>query len=348
MLETLEAVYYSQQVPSSPHSLTVLGLVFDRIYFPGVYIPSSGFDPEQTNAEIKRIQNSGRPLDLEGAQLLECMSFALHKKHVEDFCIFTATGKDTFGLIEKETPEIARELASMIYGPPPPGFTPTIDSGHAKLMPGSKSEAIRYPGWLYYPANALVFAAKKRLPLINDNASLPVPGLGGASPKDNAKLLATILTIESIKLTLPELPVLMPEELAEFRAETREAVKPFRRAILKLAKELNAEIHSDAKLADVQASARFLAETSVVPAMEDLRGAINSSGKPWHKRAVKLVPALVGAFFGMPTSTVVAQALGAILGELYDWNDERREKEQRMKRGEFHFLLQMQEKLKTP
>jgi hypothetical protein len=45
-------------------------------------------------------------------------------------------------------------------------------------------------------------------------------------PKDNAKLLAAILAIESVKVALPRLKPLTPRELREFRAETAEHVKP--------------------------------------------------------------------------------------------------------------------------
>ena len=76
------------------------------------------------------------------------------------------------------------------------------------------------------------------IPLINDSA-LPVPGIP-TTPKDNAKLLATILAIESVKIALPRLKTLTPQELQEFRAETAGYVKPFRVAMLRLAKDLNA------------------------------------------------------------------------------------------------------------
>jgi signal transduction histidine kinase len=42
--DILEAVYYSHAVPRNPEVLTALGLIFDRIYFPGVYMPPPGFD----------------------------------------------------------------------------------------------------------------------------------------------------------------------------------------------------------------------------------------------------------------------------------------------------------------
>jgi hypothetical protein len=52
----LEAVYHPQQVPHSAEVLTLLGFVFDRAYFPGVYMPpDEGLDEQGLREEIKRI-----------------------------------------------------------------------------------------------------------------------------------------------------------------------------------------------------------------------------------------------------------------------------------------------------
>lgn len=48
-----EAVYYPNPVPDSLASLTILALVFDRLYFPGVYIPEAGVDLAATRSEIE-------------------------------------------------------------------------------------------------------------------------------------------------------------------------------------------------------------------------------------------------------------------------------------------------------
>ena len=53
---SLEAVYYATPIPSGLVSLTMLGIVFDRLHFPDVWLPESGYDPEATAAEAKRIE----------------------------------------------------------------------------------------------------------------------------------------------------------------------------------------------------------------------------------------------------------------------------------------------------
>jgi len=53
----LEAVYYPHVIPSGVESLTLMGLVFDRIHFPGVYIPKDGYDPKFRTPDLWRITN---------------------------------------------------------------------------------------------------------------------------------------------------------------------------------------------------------------------------------------------------------------------------------------------------
>jgi hypothetical protein len=50
----LEAVYYSAPIPRDLATLTVLGTVFDKVYFPGVYLPKDGFDEAALDREIER------------------------------------------------------------------------------------------------------------------------------------------------------------------------------------------------------------------------------------------------------------------------------------------------------
>lgn len=54
-LETpsLEVVYYPSPIPSGLAALTLMGLVFDKIHFPNVYLPTSGFDIEDAKREAE-------------------------------------------------------------------------------------------------------------------------------------------------------------------------------------------------------------------------------------------------------------------------------------------------------
>src|SRR6266446_2216321 len=87
-LETLEAVYYPAQVPSSLEALTLLGFLFDRVYFPGVYLPPPGsLDLPELDKEIRRIL-AFKFNDIETNQLLNCMMLAGKMEYISGFCIF--------------------------------------------------------------------------------------------------------------------------------------------------------------------------------------------------------------------------------------------------------------------
>jgi hypothetical protein len=44
----LEAIYLTAPIPRNAAVLTVLGAVFDTVYFPGVHMPKSGYDPKMS------------------------------------------------------------------------------------------------------------------------------------------------------------------------------------------------------------------------------------------------------------------------------------------------------------
>jgi hypothetical protein len=341
-LESFDAVYYAQQVPASSESLTILGLVFDHIIFPGVYLPTSEFDEEHLRREIERIRSLPMRMTIEDTQMLDCMRFSLDLKHVRDFCIFTGSAGCCGGM-ESEAQPLMMALEELVFGPPPPGFIPSLSMGFCKgFSDNVREHQVNGPSWLSYPANALVYAAKHGIPLVNDSR-LPVPGMPLPS-KDNAKLLATILAIESVKLALPKLRPLTPQELQGFRAETSQYVKPFRVAMLRLAKDLNAALESDMKLHDVQKQAQFLVETTVYPQLCELEAVLKDPGKPWYKRAIDLAraaPELATNFATMPKSIALAKALGAIANALADVRDEQLDRENRLARSGIYYLLKL-------
>jgi hypothetical protein len=55
-IERLECVSYATPIPRDRATLTVLSIVFDKIHFPGVYIPKGDYDPAALEAEIERLR----------------------------------------------------------------------------------------------------------------------------------------------------------------------------------------------------------------------------------------------------------------------------------------------------
>jgi hypothetical protein len=268
-MENFDAVYYASPFPTSSQSLTLLALVFDTIHFPGVYLPRNGLDKVETRKEIDRIRRLGIE-DIETSLLINAMEWALDADYLHQFCLFT--GRWGYpGILEEGAQQLALQLEELIYGPPPPNFSPVLTCGFAKALPGNTGAGVNAPSWITYPANALVYSINNSLVLLNDNPTFPMPALGDVRFKNNAKALATVLALQSVLFALPPLKPLSPQEIVEFRHETAQDVKPFRRAMLTLSKELNAAILSDCTVQELQEHAKFLVETTVAPALEELR-----------------------------------------------------------------------------
>ncbi|MBU0649167.1 hypothetical protein KJ969_03685 [Patescibacteria group bacterium] len=346
MTNDFNAVYYSQPVPASMASLTLLSLVFDKLFFPGVFIPEKGIDEKETQKEINRIKALGDK-SIEASQLIGCMTFALHNKYLKDFCIFTGQ-YGQIGILENGAKELTLELEKQIFGPPPPNFHPSPNLGFSKGLPGDKESSINGPSWISYPANSLIFSIKNALPLINDNPNLPIPALGQASPKNNAKLLSMILAIESVRIALPNLKPMLPRQIMEFRKQTKDYVKPFRLAMIKLSRDLNSAIDSEMTAEEIQAEAKFLVETTIYPRLDELKKFLHDPAKPWYKIAIdfsKNLPELVSGFTFLPQELVVAQILTKLAEALGQIRDAQRTKNQKLNRSGLYYLLKINKKI---
>jgi hypothetical protein len=342
----MDAVYYAAPAPTSLRALTLLGLVFDRLIFPDVHVPDGGIDVDATAKEFAHFRDLPGPKSVNDIHMLNLMFLAMNAEHLKDFCVFTGP-VGSLGPKEPGAKELTMELEQAIYGPPQKGFMPMPTEWFAKGLPpgGGQRASVNAPGWITYPANALLYANRNGYVLVNDNPTLPMPGIGGADVKANAKQLATLMALESVNLVLPNIRPLSLPELADFRAETKELVQPFRRAMLRLAKDLNAAILSDASLSDVKQQAKFIAETMVAPELEQLKADLERPNKPWYHWPVKLVtplPVIVGAFATMPTELAIAIALAKYTKVLADIRDSQLEHEGIGKRGGFHYLLRIE------
>ena len=323
IVPSLEAVYYGSPIPRGMASLTLLGLVFDRIHFPNVHLPSTGYDIDAVVTEAERIERLGLR-DYNSVLLVGALRALPHVGHLNEFCVFSGHPGQVFGGVDdKETGQLVKALDEEIFGPPKDGFIPMFEIGSHKGLPGGEA-TLDYPGVLHYPANALLYAAKKGIPLVNDNPSLPVPALGGVDAKHNAKLLASILALECVSFALPTVRPLSPEELVAARAELKPYLQPFRSAVLKLTKELNSAISQSADHEEIVKASRFLVETDVVPTLAELSNALHQPTKGWMGRGfefVKQVPELATAFATMPAELALAKALaatGAVFMDLHD------------------------------
>jgi hypothetical protein len=155
---SLEAIYLSAPIPRNLAVLTVLGAVFDKVYFPGVYLPKDGYDLAELDKEIKRIEDLPGPRRYSTDSLIGTLKFTKHAKALEGFCEFTRPREYELAKAEEPPHGLARKMYDAIY-PPRPGWEPMLESAHIKGIPGS-DETVIYPGDFHYLAGAVLRSAK--------------------------------------------------------------------------------------------------------------------------------------------------------------------------------------------
>jgi hypothetical protein len=338
----LEAVYYSAPVPRDLATLTVLGTVFDKVYFPGVYLPTGGFDQKALDKEILRIEEVHRQHPTRTENLSGILRFVRHAKALDGFCVFTADGASPF---QSDVPgKLVKDLYVAIHGPLKPGWEPDFQTNFHKGMPDGSKEHVTYPGDYHYLAGALLHSERTGVPLLNDMPGLPVPLLSEVGATNKAQFLSAMLAIECVKLALPTLPLLRPEDLMEFRADNTVLLRAFRRGMLKYAGDLNREAGKHSAQ-DLQAATKFFVDTEIVPALDELRNKMNAPARSWYKRAIDLgrvAPKLGPAFYTMNPGVIFASILSNYLPQFFTEVSAIGEKHETLKRSPLYYLLQLQ------
>lgn len=248
----MEGIYYSHIVPRDTAILTLLGLVFDKVHFPGAYLPATGFDVSHLDNEIVRLESL--PPDYDTAQLIGILKFLKHVPTLQGFCEFLPNTSGIFS-DNRFSGDAILQMHDTIYGRPRPDWTPMMSSGHTKALPGG-DECIAYRGEFHQLANAIYESARTGIPLVNDVPGLPMFS-DIASPVADANALAGLLSMLCMRLLLPELPVLLPADLMEFREESRNELRAFRRAMTSYAGGLNKAFDQQADAAYIERQARF-------------------------------------------------------------------------------------------
>jgi hypothetical protein len=338
----LEAVYLSAPIPRNLAVLTAMGAIFDKVYFPGVYLPKEGFDVGELDKEITRLK--ALPQDYDRQLLLGILGLTKHAKTLAGFCEFTADPDDVFGTKSEPPQQLVRAIYDAIHGPPREGFTPMFDSGHSKGLPGG-DETVNYPGNHHYLARAIIHSGKTGIPLLNDIPGLKLPGMLDAAPQDDAKLLAGILAVECTRIALPPTPLLRPEDIVEFREANAHLLRGFRRSMLRYAADLNSKI-KDITLEEFEAKTKFFIETQIIPSMDELNATMNDPARPWHKRAIdalKIIPQVGGAFLAGGGAAALTKAITATAAQFFVEVAAKGDKKEALKRSGLTYLLRLQQ-----
>lgn len=336
----LDAVYYSAPIPRTLSGLTALGFVFDRLHFPGVYLPKGDYDRKAWALEIDRIA-ALQSKQHDTRVLLACMRFASVAEKLEGFCCFGRARDDGLdaGLPDKAAVE---ELYQAVWGPPRDGFIPMFSSWHHKGVPNSE-EHLTYPGDYFYQAGAIKTAGELGFPIITDVPGMPVPGTGSQVTND-AQALAAFIALETMQVVLPELPLLRPEDLMEFREDNQAYLRGFRRAMLRYAGEWRGKL-AGASPEDIKRETEFLIKTEIVPALDELRQLAADPARPWHKRAVdgiRIVASVTGSCMTMRFDKAISQLVEALAPQFFQEVEAKGDKSQSLKRSDLYYLLRVQ------
>jgi hypothetical protein len=333
----LEAVYLSAPIPRNLAVLTAMGAIFDKVYFPGVYLPKEGFDVGELDKEIALPQN------YENQLLIEILGLTKHAKTLAGFCEFTGDSDDVF--CDKSPPprQLVQAIHDVIHGPPRKGVTLMFVSGHCKGLPGG-DETVNYPESHHYLARAIIHSGKTGIPLLNDIPGLTLPGMLDVAPHDDAKLLAGILAVECTRIALPPTPLLRPGDIMEFREANAHLLRGFRRSMLRYAADLNSKIKG-LTMEELEAKTRFFVETQIVPPMDELNATMNDPARPWYKRAVdglKITAQIGGAFFAGGPAAALTKAITATAGQFFVEVAAMGDKQEALKRSGLAYLLRLQ------
>lgn len=335
-IERLECVYYPGPVPANGAVLTALCLVFDKIHFPGVYLPRGDYDKERLRREIERLEALEQQ-SYDTRSLIDILRFLEFRIPLDGILMYPSRSGSIFGATkDDEAKKLVRTIHD-VHFPPRENFEPTFDSAHVKQLPDSE-EAVEYAGNFHYQAGAITYAAQHQLPLLDDGSGLALPFR--AQYKDNARSIATLLAVETMGLALPDLPVFTTQELVDFRMENANELRNFRASMLRYANELNAQISEDSSIEEVNRKARFLIDTDIMPSLHDLKRDLLNPNRPWYQRmadGVRIVSSvgvsvLTGGLFGQ----TAAEGFGNLLSsELVHSGDKR----ETAKRNGLYYLL---------
>jgi hypothetical protein len=303
-IERLECVFYSGPLPGDISALTAMCLVFDKVHFPNVYLPRGGYDTDSLNREISRLEGLS-PQDHDTAVLIGLLKYLDYWKPLEGIFVYPSAAGSIFGGKDDQRGKLMRMIYDANYAPRT-NFEPHFNSASVKGLPESE-ESLEYAPTFAYHAGAIIYASQMQLPLLDDGSGLQLPFR--AQYKDNAQSLSAMIALEAAALTLPDLPLLTPREIVEFRMENTKELHAYRSAMLRYANVLNSRLDENATDEDVAKKIGFLVETEIKPALHDLNRDLVNPNRPWYKRMSDVGKIAASVTMGVMTAGLAGQTV---------------------------------------
>lgn len=270
----MKIIYYPFPVPVNRYTISILGILFDKVLLPGVYLPSKTLNKRDLKKEAERlISIQKRSPESHGQIMIALVKFL--EEYQELIGIFEGTIKTPGGnLLEPESMDLAKGLEKTIFGEPPKGFTPTITHG---IYFGVQGASVNSPDWLTYPANAYVSALKEGIPLFTDKEDFPTPRiLPHNSSVDN---LISYLALSTLSMNLPRIRPLKAEEILEIREKMKGDIENFKAAMAEYADKFRQLVGENPSLNKLQKEADYITKAIIQPKLRDLTKKLETPGE---------------------------------------------------------------------
>lgn len=270
----MEIIYYPYPVPLNRYTISVLGILFDRVYLPGVYLPPTNIDLHDLENEDKRLTEiqKNHP-ETYGRIMIALVRFLKDYQDLKG--IFVGTVKQNGGeLLEKESMDFAKHLEQAIYGIPPKGFTPLINQG---VYFGVGGGDINSPDWITYPANAYVYSLKTKTPLFTDNLDFPFPER--VEHHSDVEALSSYLAMSTLTINLPRIKPLSANRIIEVRTKMKDDIAAFKSTMVEYVDRFRQLTGNNPSLAKLQKEADYIAQSVIQPKVNELIRRLETPGE---------------------------------------------------------------------
>ena len=160
------------------------------------------------------------------------------------------------------------------------------------------------------------------IPILKEKGYVPIVGKYhpyhlqvGKLDEFSSKQMAALLAMQSVQMVFPQTKAVHPDVILEARGRLSDQLPPFWSAMLKISVELKKRLQTKTKLKEVFLESQELVDTTVLPALIDLKYKMEKDKKDWFYKILSPVQKGLRLLVGNPPLThqqLVANAL--ILG----------------------------------
>lgn len=150
---------------------------------------------------------------------------------------------------------------------------------------------------------------------ITNSAAWPIPAnmLCDLDLFRSTRIQASALAMQSVEVVLPPFANMTDDGILQLREELKEQLIPFRRAMVALSPTVRSAMGSGATLMDVYREAKYVVDTRVVPALEDLKDKLRKEKKKfWRQLIFKAGAVLPNIVLNWTTQGAISAAVDAV------------------------------------